>query len=383
MRGGLEVVILADGFVLSFARRQLREELRGADLDIGQALATFCEQHTIRSKSVNIFIAEDLVYGVSLSMPLRTPDLKEAVSLQLGLILPFPEEEALSAYSVIREKDGFRVMAFAAGIKVAAEVVEELVGDGYTVTGLYPENQRYVTAQMRRRKWALVMPGRQTKVLVFDGAKLEDRFLLAEEKVSYEKLCELCGTGLILHTDPPRGSAFADAQPLLSETPLLQEFNLLPDSYRRPDYLKTVVIVLVLCNLLALGWMIWLRFDNLQTQITRTEKEIASLMPLVAEVDKTKAQIKKVEGFVTTMTDIGKNPDLIVIMQVLTSDLPVDSYLDLFKFDSNARLITLNGYANDLNELTDKLKNLGEVRLKSTSRRKDRNYFQVEIALHE
>jgi Tfp pilus assembly protein PilN len=201
--------------------------------------------------------------------------------------------------------------------------------------------------------------------------------------LSYEKLSELCGTGLILHTDPPRGSSFIDAQPLLAETPLLQEYNLLPDSYRRPDYLKMIVTVLVVLNLLGLGWVIWLRFENVHTQIKQTEAEIAALMPLVAEVDKTKAQVKKVEEFVATMTGIGKNPDLIGIMQTLTSDLPGDSYLDLFKFDSKGRLLTINGYANDLTQLTDKLKNLGEVRLKSTSRRKDRNYFQVEIVLHE
>jgi len=383
MRGGLEVVILADGFAISFARSQLREELRGEDLDIGREMASFREKHKIGSKTVNLFIAEDLVYGVSLDLPVRTPDLKEAVGLQLGLMLPFPEEEALRAYSVIRNKEGYRVMAFAARAKVAAGVVEELVEDGYTVKGLYPENQRYVTARMRRRKWALVMPGRQNKVLIFDGAKLADRLLLAGEKLSYEKLSELCGTGLILHTDPPRGSSFVDAQPLLAETPLLQEYNLLPDSYRRPDYLKMVAVLLVVLNLVVLGWMIWLRFDNLRTRITQTEAEIAALMPLVAEVDKTKAQIKKVEGFVATMTGIGKNPDLIGIMQALTSDLPGDSYLDQFKFDSKARLVTITGYANDLTQLTDKLKNLGEVRLKSTSRRKDRNYFQVEIALHE
>jgi hypothetical protein len=383
MRGGLEVVILADGFVISFARRQLREELRGEDLDLGREIAVFCEKHEISSKAVHLFIAEDLVYGVSLDLPLRTPDLKEAVGLQLGLILPFSEEEALSAYSVQRRKEGYRVMAFAARAKVAAGLVDELIEDGYTVKGLYPENQRYVTARMRRRKWALVMPGRQNKILIFDGARLEDRLLLAGEKLSYDKLTELSGTGLILHSDPPRGSSFIDAQPLLSETPLLHEFNLLPDSYRRPDYLKMVVTALVVLNLLALGSMIWFRFDHLTTQIKQTDAKIAALTPLVAEVDKTKAQIKKVEGFVTTLKDIGKNPDLIGIMQTLTSDLPSDSYLDLFKFDSKGRLLTLNGYANDLTELTGKLKNLGEVRLKSTSRRKDRNYFQVEIALHD
>lgn len=383
MKKGLEVVILADGFVISSARRQVREELKGEDLDIGREVAAFCERHAIRGRSVNLFIAEDLVYGVSLQLPMRTPDLKEAVSLQLGLLLPFPEEEALSAYSVIRNDEGFLVMAFAARAKVAAGVVEGLIAEGFAVEGLYPENQRYVTSRMRRRKWALVMPGRQNKVLVFDGVKLENRFLVAGEKLSYENLSELCGTGMVLHTAPGRGSSFIDAQPLLAEAPLLRDYNLLPDSYRRPDYLKMVVVGLVALNLLALGWLVWLRFDNQRRLIERTDKEIASLQPLVAEVDKTKARIKKAEAFVASLTGVGKNPDLIGVVQTLTSDLPADAYLDQFKFDSKARLLVINGYANDLNELTGKLKKLGEVRLKSTSRRKDRNYFQVEISLHE
>jgi len=383
MKGGLEVLILADGFVISHARRQLREELRGEELDIGRELSAFCERHGVGGRAVTLFIAEDLVYGLALELPLRTPDLKEAVGLQLGLLLPFPEEESLSAYSVSRSGEGYRVMAFAARTKVAAGVVEELIEDGYTVKGLYPENQRYVTARMRRRKWALVMPGRQNKVLVFDGARLVERLLVTGEKLSYEKLTELCGTGLILHTDPPRGGSFVDARPLLAERPLLREFNLLPDSYRRPDYLKVLLAALVVMNLLVLAWGVWLRFDSLDARIGRTDQEIAALLPKVGEVDKTKAQIKKVEAFVATLAEVGSNPDLIGVIRLLTDDLPADAYLDQFKFESQSRLLTIGGYANDLNELTGKLKPLGEVRLKSTSRRKDRNYFQVEIALHE
>jgi len=383
MKSWLEVVILSDGFVLSSARRQAREELRGENLDIGREVAAFCERHDIGSRTVNLFVAEDLVYGLALELPLRTPDLKEAVSLQLGQLLPFPDDETLSAYVVRRQDDGYRVMAFAARTQVAASLVEELVEDGYTVKGLYPEHQRYLTARMRRRQWALVMPGRQNKVFIFDGVKLVNRLLVAGDKLSYEKLSELCGTGLILHADPPRGSSFIDAQPLLAETPLLQEYNLLPAVYRRPDYLKMVVVVMVLLNLLALGGMLWLRFDQLRTQISQAEATIASLLPLVAEVDKTKAKLKTVEGLVASLRGIGKNPDLIGIMHSLTSELPAEAYLDQFRFDGKARVMIINGYANNLTELTDKLKNLGEVRLKSTSRRKDRNYFQVEVVLHD
>lgn len=383
MKGGLEVVILADGFVLSHGRGQVREELRGEALDIGQLLTAYCERHGIGSRTVNLFVAEDLVYGLALELPLRTPDIKEALALQLGLLLPFSEGESLSAYSVRKQPDHYLVMVFAVRTLLAATVLDELIEDGFRVTGIYPENQRYVTARMRRQKWALLMPGRQTKVLIFAGAALEKRLLLVGEKLSYEKLSELCDTGMVLHTDPPRGSSFISAQPLLAEAPLLKEYNLLPDSYRRPDYLKMVLAALVLLNLLALGGAIWFRFENLAAQIKQTDAEIAALMPLVDEVKKTKGEIKKVEAFVSTMTAIGKNPDLIGVMQTLTGEMPDEAYLDQFRYDGKARLLNINGYANDLTGLTDKLKNLGEVRLKSTSRRKDRNYFQVEIALHD
>ncbi len=383
MKGGLEVVILADGFALSYARGRIREELHGEALDIGQELLSFCEKHGIGRRGVDLYVAEDLVFGLALELPLRTPDLKEAITLQLGLLLPFPEEEVLSAFSLVRQSGCYRVTVFAVRARVAATVVEELVEDGFTVKGLYPENQRYVTARMRRQQWALVMPGRQTKVLIFAGAALQNRLLLVGDQYTHEQLSELCGTGLILHTAPPHGSAFVAAQPLLAEAPLLREYNLLPASYRRPDYLKMILVTMVVLNVLALGGAVWMRFDNLRAQIKQTEVEIASLTPLIAEVDKTRAQIKKVEEFVATITNIGKNSDLIAIMSDLTSGLPEDAYLDQFKYDSKGRLLAINGYANDLTALTAKLEKLGEVRLKSTSRRKDRTYFQVEIALHE
>lgn len=383
MKGGLEVVILADGFVFSYARGRIREELHGEALDIGQELIAFCEKHRIGRRSVDLYVAEDLVFGLALELPLRTPDIKEAISLQLGLLLPFPEEEALSASSVARQADCYRVTVFAVRARVAATVIEELVEDGFTVKGIYPENQRYVTARMRRQKWALVMPGRQTKVLIFAGSVLQNRLLVVGDNSTYEQLSELCGTGLVLHTNPPPGSAFIAAQPLLAEAPLLRDYNLLPDSYRRPDYLKMLLVAMVVLNLLALAWAVELRFDGLRAQIKQTEGEIASLQPLVAEVDKTKSKIKKVGEFVATMVGIGKNPDLIAVMSALTSNLPTDAYLDQFRFDSKDRLVTINGYANDLAALTAKLDKLGQVRLKSTSRRKDRTYFQVEIALNE
>jgi len=383
MMEALEVIILADGFVLSHARGRIREELRGEDLDIGQELTAFREKHGIGRRGVNLFVAEDLVYGLALELPLRTPDIKGAISLQLGLLLPFPEEEALSSFTIVRQADVYRVTIFAVRARLAASVIEELVEDGFTVKGLYPENQRYVTARMRRQKWALVMPGRQTKVLVFNGTSLQNRLLIVGDKFTSEKISELCGVELILHTDPPTGSSFVDAQPLLTEAPLLREFNLLPDSYRRPDYLKMVLVAMLALNLLAFAGAIWVRFDHLGNQIKRTEGEVAQLLPQVAEVDKTRVKIKKVEEFVTTMTNIGKNPDLIAIMSALTSNLPDDAYLDQFKYDSKSRLVAIIGYANDLTVLTGKLQKLGEVRLKSTTRRKDRFYFQVEIALHE
>jgi len=304
------------------------------------------------------------------------------VELQLGLDLPFPREEALSAYSVARESEGYQVTVFAARARTVATTLEELIDEGYAIKGIYPEHQLYLTKRTGGLVWALVMPGRPARVYVFgEGGQLKNRLLLIGGPPSFEELSERCQTGKIYHLDPEPGSGFSPAAELLVEPPLLQEYNLLPPSYRRPDYLKMAIVVLVALNLLALVVGIGFRFQRLAGLAEKTDAEIAELSPLVGEVNKTRAQVNQAEEFQAALNAIGTNPDLPTFFQKLTAELPLDSYLDQFSFDSQQHTVTINGYTDDLTEMTKSLQGLGEVRLKSTSRRKNRNYFQVEIGL--
>ena len=45
---------------------------------------------------------------------------------------------------------------------------------------------------------------------------------------------------------------FLDAHQLTTKKPLLKEFDLLPASFRRPDYSKTLIVILLTMNIVAL-----------------------------------------------------------------------------------------------------------------------------------
>ena len=217
--------------------------------------------------------------------------------------------------------------------------------------------------------------------LFAEGGQLKNRLLSSGAEPSFDELSGRCQTTQIYHLKPQPDSGFKPAAELLVESPLLQEYNLLPPTYRRPDYLKLAIVALVALNLLALVAGIGFRFQRLAAMATRTESEIAELAPLVKEVNRTRAQVDQAGEFLAALTTLGANPDLPGFFQKLTAGLPRDSYLDQFRYDSQQRTVTINGYSDDLAAMTKSLEGLGEVRLKSTSRRKNRNYFQVEIGL--
>jgi hypothetical protein len=49
--------------------------------------------------------------------------------------------------------------------------------------------------------------------------------------------------------------------------------------------------------------------------------------------------------------------------------------------DNRNNSIHIQGYTNDINELTANLQNVGNAQLKSTSSRRNKTYFHVEITL--
>jgi len=383
MKSGLEVIIRAEGFVLSHSRGDIVEELDQQDTgtDVGEALAAFADRHEIVAKTVNLFLAEELVYVTAIDLPLNTPSISEAISFQLGMLLPFPEEDALYSYSTIRGEEGFRVAVCAARAQQAVAVVEELIEAGFVVKGLYPESQRYVVGRMRKGRWALVMPGRKSNVFIFEGSKLSDRLLCAGGTLGHSGLEELCGTGEIFHMNPPIASGFSSVRELMSEKPLLKEHNMLPAIYRRPDYLKMIIIVLLALNLAGLLALSGFGFIGQGKEIERSAEEISRLKPVVEKVNETREQVARAQRFLDQAAGIGGNPEILTFMEKLTMSLPEDSYLDQLKMDTAARTVTINGYTDDVGALTEKMQGVGESKLKSTSRRKNRVYFQMEISL--
>ena len=381
MKGGLEIIIRSDCFVLTCDRGSIVEELRQDEVDVGVALVSFCEKHGLRPRTVNLFLAEELVYMAALDLPAKTPNIGAAVSFQLGVLAPFPEDNILYSYAAVRAGDNFRVTIAAARSGRVVAAVEELLKAGFVVKGLYPESQRYVTAKWRKLRWALVMPGRLTKIFVFNGAQYADRFLGSSADLTYDELATVCATENVFHVSPPSGSNFKSVQMLMAAPPLLKEHNMLPASYRRLDYLKIAIIALVVLNLVALAALSSFKFLDQTRQINRADKEIARLQPLVRKAKKTKEQIRQTEDFLELVSKMKGNPELFSFLEQLTLALPEGSYLNQLRLSAGEGLVVINGFTDNVGDLTEKLQTVGEARLQSTSRRKNMTYFQVEISL--
>ena len=100
-----------------------------------------------------------------------------------------------------------------------------------------------------------------------------------------------------------------------------------------------------------------------------------------ADAQQAAREISETERFLSQASELGGNPEIIQFMENLTRGLPENSYLDQLRFDAKTRTATINGYTADISELTEKMQDVGEARLKSTSRRKNMIYFQMEISL--
>jgi hypothetical protein len=382
MKGGLEIIIRSDGFVLTCDRGSIVEELRPDEAGVAAALISCCEKHGIRARTVNLFLAEELVYMAAIDLPANTPKIGEAVSFQLGMLAPFPEDDILYSYSAVRDGDNFRVTISAARSARVVAAVEELIKAGFVVKGLYPESQRYVTAKWRKLRWALVVPGRLVKIFVFDGGQYVDRFLgSSAADLNYDELAVACATENIFHVSPPTGTSFKSVQMLMAAPPLLKEHNMLPATYRRLDYLKIAIIALVVLNLVGLAALGGFKFLDQTRQINRADKEITRLQPLVRKAKKTKERIRQTEDFLDLVSKMKGNPDLFSFLEKLTLALPVGSYLNQLRLTAAEGTVVINGFTDNVGDLTEKLQTVGEARLQSTSRRKNMTYFQVEISL--
>lgn len=376
----IEIIIHGNGATIRHPQEEGAAELFVASPEtFGKDLVEFCVRTGISATSVIMYVSEELVFYKSFELPLKTPNLKEALEYQLGLLTPFSEDSYLYSYSTVRAKNEYKISLFAVQREQIAIYMQGVADAGFTIEGLFPESQRYVTRSAHKDKWALVLPGRFAKVYTFTGSRLQDRALCGTEP-DFDEIVSLTGAAQVYWAGPSPGEQrYRDAGVLLAGKPVLKEFNLLPATYRRPDYFKTIIPVLAALNILCLVGIVGLKITNLYTLDRQVSEQIEKIMPAVKEVKQLQSREQELKAAIGNFEKLGENPDLISFLKELTDKLPSGSYLDQMQLDKREGAIQLRGYTEDVSALTAKLKALGEIKLKSTSRRRNQTYFNVEI----
>lgn len=377
----LQLIIRADGLTICHAEVSRERTIEfDPGVSLGQKVAELCITYGITGNEVNLFIAEELLFYKSFTLPANTQDLKEAISYQLGMLVPFEEEDLLYSFSSVHRKDVFRITLVAASRKKIEPYLAALVEAGIRILGLFPEFQRYITKAVPKDKWVAVLPGRTTRALVFQGSHLEERLLFPIEP-SRDELVDLCACQMMYHCQPNAGSAFVDARQLLSQKGYLKDFNMLPENYRRPEFSRFIIIALLVLNIIALFGYVGGREYQMRAFAAQVEAEIEELKPQVKELRTLHDQETELAAWLKEVEGVGANPDIIGFLQGLTAALPKTAYLDQMRLDGKLRAVQIQGYTEDVGELTGQLQELGDAKLKSTSRRKNQIYFNVEIPL--
>ncbi|MCJ7600745.1 MAG: PilN domain-containing protein [Desulfobulbaceae bacterium] len=378
MKESIEILIRQDGVHISSPFKQEVEYIAQPVSELGSRLVRYCTPKSPAGLDVLFYIAEDLLFFKKFALPLKIADIKEAISYQLAMFAPF-DGKMLHSFTAVRDKQGYNVCLYAALEEAIVPLLEEVTAQGFQVAGLFPESQRYVTRLCKKKEWALLLPGRFPKLLIFSDKKIKDR-LLCHNEPSIEGLATLNAGEVIYKPVAQEGSGFQDAGLLLAEKALHKELNLLPPSYRRPDYLRYVLIGLCLLNLLALVAAGTTKEYNVITLLNKIEEEIETLRPSVKEVEQLRIEEKQLVDTVGRIEGIGENFDIIRFLEKVTKALPENSYLDQIRMDDKTGDIQLQGYTEDIGALTAKLDALGKAKLKSTSRRRNQTYFHVEIS---
>jgi len=329
---------------------------------------------------VTLYIAEELLFCTNFILPAKTANIKEAIRYQLDMLLPFPEDTCLSCYTAERGENGTRITIYALSREFVEPHLSELVSQGRTIGGMFPLSQRHVTRALRKEKWALLLPGGMDKLFTFEGGRLRQR-LLCPHQPNFSEAQALSGCEKIFSPDPSPESIFLDAGSLLATPPLGKDFNLLPKAYRKPDYFKFFLAGLVLLNLFSLLMLLGTMEYRFHRTSARVDEEIAKLQPDMKKIAALKSEEVRIEKDIARFEEIGRNPDLIAMLSHLTTKLPPAAYLDQIRMEKKNEAIHIDGYADDMSDLSERLQGFGEVRLRSTSRRNNKNYFQLEINL--
>ncbi len=379
MKGNIEILIREDGVQIGspFAEEE-GEFIAHPVTDLASRLARFCAPQNPSGVKIIFYIAEDLLFFKNIILPLQTANIKEAVSYQLDLLTPF-DGDMLHSFSSIRGSKGFTIGLYAVLAETVVPHLEEVSNHGFQLIGLFPESQRFITPLCKKKeKWALLLPGRLTKALLFSGANLQDRIICHDEP-SLSGIQKLSGTEEIFSHIPQEESPFSGTGALLVEQPLFKEHNLLPSSYRRPDYFRYFLIALCIlnvCSILAIGVTKEYKITELMTNL---QTEVKKLQPAVKKIEQLNIKEKALTASIESMENIGQNFDIIRFIDKVTQKLPDNCYLDQIRMEKKTGAVHLQGYADELSELTAVLETLDQAKLKSTRRRKNKTYFHVEI----
>ncbi len=378
----LQLIISNDGVTICGHGEEDGVKLAAAEeVTLGKRLAEYFVTRGISGREVILFISEDLLFYKTITLPLNTQDLDEAISYQIDMLVPFGEDDLLYSFVASRQKEYYRVTLACASRQLIEPCLQEIAAADIRIAGLHPEFQRYLSKNTPKGKWALLLEGRLTRALVFDSQNLVERMLFPMP-VPPDELAGLCGTELLYHVSPPEGTTcFIDAAGLLTGRGSIKDFNMLPASYRRPEFSKFFIIVLLFLNLFALIGFIGGREYQMRDYAARIEAEISKVAPLARESMRLRQEERQLSSAINEFLSMQRNPDLIGFFEKLTRELPATAYLDQMRMDSKTRAIHIQGYTDDIGELTGKLQAMGEAKLKSTSRRKNKIYFNVEVSL--
>ncbi len=393
MKEPIEIVIHKQGLHLCHPRDYAKTAfIARVNKGVGSSIAEFIKETKATASVVSLFVSEELLFFKSFQLPLDVSDLAEAVGYQLEMLTPFADEPTWYSFAAVKEGGVYRITLYAAQSGYIDVYIQEIIEAGFQLSGLYPECQRFVNRLNRKGHWAMLLPGRFVKAYIFNGSNLEDRYLCSAEP-SFSEAVEVCRTDKIycLTESYSTGEKIAsvtekkpyfdyiDARVLLGQRPLLKSYNMLPISYQRPDYLKLIIGVLLLLNVITLLTFGAVKAYKLKVYDDQVDNAIAEIMPRVNEVNELRGQQETIMRAVSQMDMIGANPDLIGFLAKLTTAMPTSSYVDQLRFVPKTKIFEVRGYTEDVSALTDKLQEVGDARLKSTSRRKNKTYFNVEI----
>ncbi len=347
-------------------------------LEFSRALSEQKTSQLMTGADVDLYVAEDLLFFTKITLPLQTPDIKKAIALQLEMLSPFGKD-TLSAFASRREKEGYVITLYSCRTSLVTPLLEILSQAGAHLTGLYPESQRYLTRDNQKLTWSLWSPGRYGKITHFKQGKVLNRDLCSGQ-VGADQLKTLTGSSA-LYSLGNTGDETTSAMSLLAQPASVREYNMLPASFRRPDYMKKAMIALAAINLVLIvllgggkGLALYRQASSLDHQIEATRADSEEALTLKTRINTLSKQLNDYRA-------MGANSDLITFMARLSENLPETAYLDQLRYDQGNKTITLQGYTNDLPSLTAKIPDLGAATLKSTMKRRNQTYFHLEVSL--